>query len=205
MGRSDWATLIAVAATIISFGLLMPQIVRLWRTGRTAGVSPTWAATGASSNLGWLAYMVSQGLWVVIPSVVVASVQFLTTFWLLRRNHAKVGLGAMAGMASAVAYATVGMAFGWATLGAVLALSYAIQYTPSVVTAWRTWAPVGISPMTWAIGTVDAAAWGGYGILVEDRNIVLFGIVSGMASTMVLTRLWITRGRQPDTAASAIR
>jgi len=59
--------------------------------------------------------------------------------------------------------------------------------------------------MTWAIGIVEAAAWGGYGILVEDRHIVLFGIVSGTASMMILTRLWITRGRQPDTASSAIR
>ena len=122
MGRSDWATLIAVAATIISFGLLMPQIVRLWRTGRTAGVSPTWAATGATSNLGWLAYMISQGLWVVIPSVVVASVQFLLTFWLLRRNQAPVGLGAMAGLASAVAFCSARVVIPEGTVGSIASL-----------------------------------------------------------------------------------
>ena len=45
---------------------------------------------------------------------------------------------------------------------------------------------LGISPVTWAIALVEAAGWGSYGVLVEDRNIVLFGIVSGTASMMVL-------------------
>lgn len=205
MSRSEWATLVAVAATIISFALLVPQIVKLWRTGRTAGVSPAWAATGASSNLGWLAYMVSQQLWIVLPSVIVASVQFLTTFWLLRRNHAQVRTGAVAGIAISAGYVAVGIAFGWTTLGAVLAFSYAIQLAPSVVTAWRTWAPDGISPTTWTIAVMEAVGWGTYGILVEDRNIVFFGIVSGTASLMVLTRLWVARGRLPDQTTAAIR
>ena len=201
MSRSDWATLIAVAATIISFALLLPQIIRLWRTGRTEGVSPAWAATGASSNVGWLVYILSQELWIVLPSVAVASIQFLLTFWLLYRNHAPVRAGAIAGIVTGTGYAVIGITFGWTVLGTVLAFSYAIQYAPSVMTAWRTWAPIGISPVTWIISVAEAMGWGVYGILIEEAPIIIFGIVSGLSSFAVLSRLWVTRGRDPELAA----
>lgn len=197
MNRTELANLIAAGATVISFVLLVPQIVRLWRTGRTAGVSPAWAAIGMAINVGWLAYVIGRELWIAIPSNLVSVVAFLTTFWLLHRNRAEVRPGLFAGSAVGLTFLGVGVGFGWDALGTVIALSYTVQFAPSVVTIWRTWAPVGVSPSTWILALSEAVGWGGYGLLIEDPPIILFGLVAGTASVLVLSRVVMTRGREP--------
>jgi len=55
---------IAVAvATLATLFFLVPQIVKLVRTGDSAGVSTTWPAIGFISNIGWFVYFIHEALW----------------------------------------------------------------------------------------------------------------------------------------------
>ena len=123
MSREELATWVGIVATAVTFVQIVPQIVRLLRTGRTEGVSPVWAAVGMTINLGWLTYVVEQKFWVTIPSIVAAVVSFAVALYLLYRNGADLRAGLL--MSAAVAVASVGiqMGAGWTVLGTVLGLS----------------------------------------------------------------------------------
>ena len=146
MSREELATWVGIVATAVTFVQIVPQIVRLLRTGRTEGVSPVWAAVGMTINLGWLTYVVEQKFWVTIPSIVAAVVSFAVALYLLYRNGADLRAGLL--MSAAVAVASVGiqMGAGWTVLGTVLGLSNGLYLGPSVIAAWRSHVPVGVSP-----------------------------------------------------------
>ena len=195
MSRSDWALLVGVVFTLVSFVLLVPQILRLLRTGRAEGVSATWAALGATINLGWLAFVVAEKVWIGIPSILVSILSFALTLMLLRRNGARIANALSACIVAAVFFAVVQLGFGWTALGTTLALSYIVQFTPSVTTAWRTHVPVALSPATWSLGLAESAGWSLYGVLIRNGPIILFGLVNGTASLLVLLRIWFARDR----------
>ena len=158
----------------MTFVQIMPQIVRLLRTGRTEGVSPAWAAVGMTINLGWLTYVVEEKFWVTIPSIIAAVVSFAVALYLLYRNGADVRPGLL--MSAAVAVASVGiqMGAGWTVLGTVLGLSNGLYLGPSVFAAWRSHVPVGVSPLTWWLTVLEGLKWGFYGVLVfsgADRRV----------------------------------
>ena len=195
MSEQALALAVGILANIATFGMIVPQVARLARAGRIAGVSPTWAATGATINLGWLAYVVHEGVWMAVPAVAAAIVSFGLTFHLLGRRGATLApaLAAAAGLLAvlAVVLATTG----WLVLGTSLAIASGIQHTPSVVTAWRSDAPAGVSPATWFLIWGDAGLWAAYGALIQDGPIVMFGVTGVASASAVLIRLWVTRHR----------
>ena len=140
--------------------------MRLLRTGRTEGVSPAWAAVGMTINLAWLTYVVEQKFWVTIPSIIAAEISFAVALYLLYRNGADLRAGLL--MSAAVAVASVGiqMGAGWTVLGTVLGLSNGLYLGPSVIAAWRSHVPVGVSPATWWLTVLEGLKWGFYGVLV---------------------------------------
>ena len=79
-----------MVANGVTFVQIIPQIARLIRTGRTEGVSPTWAAAGMTINLGWFAYVVENEFWETIPSIFAAVSSFGLALYLLYRNGARV-------------------------------------------------------------------------------------------------------------------
>ena len=187
--------IIGSLATVISCILLLPQIARLLRTGRTEGVSPAWAALGTVVNGGWLVFVIAERLWVPIISIVGTGAGFGLTLCLLHRKGADVGRGLGVGGAVIVALVAVGGLSGWAVLGTSLALANIVQFFPSVATAWRTYAPVGLSPVTWMLMLAETAGWTAYGVLVDQMPIVLYGLSGLVASMLMLMRIWITRAR----------
>ena len=195
MARSDWALIVGAIATVISFVLLIPQIVRLLRTGRTAGVSPTWAALGTTINGVWFVYVVAEEIWIAIPSDIVATSSFGLTFFLLWRRGATVGPGLVTSAITVVVLAAIQIRFGWTAMGTTLAFSYVIQFMPSITTAWRTHTPVGLSPATWTLALAEAFAWSAYGVLIENGPFILFGAGQGLTALLVLLRYWVTRDR----------
>jgi hypothetical protein len=84
---------------------------------------------------------------------------------------------------------------GPAALAALLGVAYAVQLTPAVVTAWRTWSPSGIAVPTWTLRLTEAFLWGLYGHVRRDVPLVLFGIFGTVESCAVLLRKLITRHR----------
>ncbi len=196
-----WADLAAVAATILAVAFLVPQLVKLARTGDPAGVSPTWAAIGAVSNAAWFAYLVSQRLWAAAPSALPIIAFYGLTLVYLRRAGAPARGAVWRGMVWASFLAATLVVGSWNALGLVLGFSFGLQMAPSVWTAYRSPVPSGISPGTWWIGVVEAVLWFVYGWARTDVPLQLFGAVYLVGSALMLARYYATRRRFAVAAA----
>ena len=195
MTRTEFAFWVAVVANGVTFVQIVPQIVRLIRTGRTEGVSPIWAAAGMTINLGWLAYVVENRFWETIPSIVAAVSSFGLALYLLYRNGVAVRAGLLVSAAVALASVAIQQVAGWTVLGTVLGLSNGLYLGPSVVSAWRSHTPVGVSPWTWMLTVLEGLKWGFYGFLVEAVPIMVYGSTAILLALLVLLRLWAARDR----------
>ena len=195
MSRAEFANLVGIVATAVTFVQILPQIVRLIRTGHVEGVSPAWAAGGATINLGWLAYVIEGRFWVTIPSIIVAIISFVLALYLLYRNGASIRAGLLMSGAIALGCVVIQQAAGWTVLGTVLGLSNGLYLGPSVVAAWRSHTPVGVSPWTWMLTVLEGVKWGLYGVLVEAVPIMVYGSTAILLALLVLLRLWAARDR----------
>ena len=189
------ATTAVIAATLLASVGLLPQVMKLIRTRLPDGVSPSWAALGVVTNIGWAAYLIAQTLWLAIPSVVVIVAGYAATFVLLR------GLGAHDGRSIPLAAGwsafllSTAVLFGWGGLGTVLGFSYAVQVAPGIWVAFRTVRPDGISPGTWTIGLTEGLLWGYYGWWHADAPLMIFAVIATVASLTMLARYGATRRR----------
>jgi uncharacterized protein with PQ loop repeat len=188
----------AVVATLLAIVTLIPQVTKLWRTRNAEGVSATWATLGTVSNGAWTAYLLSQALWLAVPSTAVMAVFYLITVLLIGRAGRPTRTAVVLGTAGALLLVAAGLVGGWPGLGLVLGVSFGVQATPSVWTAFRTWAPRGISPGTWQLILIEGLLWLVYGAGHGDRAIVVFGILSSIASALMLGRYYTTRHRWLD-------
>ena len=195
MSQAQAAVLVGAVATAVTFVQIVPQILRLLRTGRTEGVSPAWAAVGMTLNFGWLAYLMAEELWVPIPSVVVAIVSFAAALYLLYRSGADVRASVLFCAAIAAACVVIQLVAGWTVLGTVLGLSNGLYLGPSVVAAWRSHTPVGVSTLTWILAEFEGLLWGLYGVLLAAGPIIVFGVTEAALAGLILLRLWLARHR----------
>lgn len=195
MSQEQFANLVAVVATAVTFAQVVPQIVRLLRLKRIEGTSPAWAAIGMVINIGWMAYVIAEEFWVAIPAVLAAVISFGLVLYLLWRNGADVRFPVIAGIAVGVACVGLQLAAGWTVLGTVLGLANFLYLAPSAWAAWRSYAPVGVAPLTWVLTAGEGILWGCYGVLVEAIPIMVYGSTAFVLAAFILLRLWITRQR----------
>jgi uncharacterized protein with PQ loop repeat len=193
----------AVVATLLAIVTLIPQVTKLWRTRNAEGVSATWATLGTVSNGAWTAYLLSQALWLAVPSTAVMAVFYLITVLLIGRAGRPTRTAVVLGTAGALLMVVAGLVGGWSGLGLVLGVSFGVQAMPSVWTAFRTWAPRGISSGTWQLILIEGLLWLVYGAGHGDRAIVVFGILSSIASALMLGRYYTTRHRWLDPSPPA--
>lgn len=184
----------AAGATVLAAWQVAPQAWKLRRYGLNAGLSPTWALLGVVTNVGWVAYRWSEGLWFGLPSPMVAAALYAVTFLLIGRTLSDVRWP-FAAATLAVAALCLGAIGGWAGLGVMLGLSGGVQAAPCLWAAFRAKVPVGIAPSVWVIGAGQAVMWGYYGMSVGDDALVLYGLTMGIASLGVLARYGFTRNR----------
>jgi uncharacterized protein with PQ loop repeat len=190
-----------ILATILAIVALIPQVRRLQRTRDAAGVSITWTAIGTVTNAGWFVYVTTQGLWASAPATVISSAFYAWLFTLL------VGLGtpwrsaSRLGAGWAVLLVVITSFTGFAVMGTLLGLAYAVQVGPSVWTAYRTWAPTGVAPTTWLLMLIQVFLWGIYGIANGDVPIMIYGVTGLTASGLMLARWYLTRGRSATPVA----
>lgn len=195
MTAATTALAVGAAATVLTCVLLIPQIARLLKTRRTEGVSPGWAVLGVVINSGWLIFLAAEAVWLPMLACAIAEVGFAVTFWLLRHSGADVRAGVLAGAAAVVILAVIGAAWGWTVLGTALALANMVQFLPSIIAAWRTYAPVGLSPATWTLTLAETVGWMAYGVLIDQIPIILYGLTGITASILILARMALTRRR----------
>jgi hypothetical protein len=200
----DGATLAALMATVVSIACTWPQLGRIRRTGDIAGVSVTAAMLTVGSELGWTAYLGGEGLWSAVPEGVfnIAANILLAIAVVRAGGSARSARGAAASWLVVIFAAR---ALGGPTaLAALLGAAYAVQLTPAVFTAWRTWSPSGIAVSTWTLRLTEAVLWGVYGHVRGDLPLVLFGVFGTVESCAVLLRKYLTRHRPPAFAAPAL-
>jgi uncharacterized protein with PQ loop repeat len=194
------AELLAGVGTVLAVVFLVPQIVRVLIGRDVRGLSPSWASFGVLTNLAWVAYLASRGLWPAITAPFLALAGYTVTLWLVASKAAD-----KAWVRASVAYETLLLAivflWGWAGLGVALALTPAIQLTPAVLAAYRSARPEGLSPMTWALMVVEAVMWGGYGWLTADIALIGYGAVTAIGSGLVVGRSLLTRPSASPTPA----
>ncbi len=178
----------AGAATVLAAWQLVPQVVKLHRVVLPAGVSPTWALLGISTNIAWVAYRWSQGLWLGLPSPVIAAGLYVATLWLIVRSRPNLRWAGVAGAAWFGCVAGAAAIGGWIMLGTVLGLSSGLQAAPSIWAAYRSRRPAGIAPSLWIIGLAQALLWGYYGWANADLALVLYGITLSLAALLILGR-----------------
>ena len=178
---------------------LLPQPVRLWRTGLPAGVSTVAAWNALLCDLGWAAYGASADLPPVLWVSVVAAVPGVWTVVLLRRETRARDLAIVGALAAVFVLAGVA-----GVLGVVLGLSVVITTGPQVLVALRQSDLRGIAPATWLVSIADAALWGAYGLAVGDGALLGYAAVLSTAAVIVLGRIAWTRrfvvGDDPDLA-----
>lgn len=170
---------------------LLPQPWHTWRTGAVHGVSGTALANNLVSDVGWTAYGLAAGLtplWVAGAATVVVDVLTIA----LARSA--VGRRAVAsGLAWAAVLALAWVGGGAVVFGTVLGVATVVNHAPQVATALRSSDLSGLHPATWWLSLADAGLWGGYGLLVGDLGVVAYGVVLGMAGSIVLGRIAWTR------------
>ena len=178
----------AGAATVLAAWQLVPQVVKLRRVALPAGLSPTWALLGISTNVAWVAYRWSQGLWLGLPSPLIAAGLYIITLWLIAGSQPDLRWAGVAGVAWFCCIGGAGAIGGWVLVGTVLGLSSGLQAAPSIWAAYRSGRPIGIAPTLWLVGLAQALLWGYYGWANADVAMVLYGVTLSLAALLILGR-----------------
>jgi uncharacterized protein with PQ loop repeat len=190
LSLSDVLGWIAVVTFVVR---LIPQPVRLARTGIPDGVSPLTALNVALTELAWFIYGLSQGsvpIWIVsLPSFPLA----MWTVVLLRRQTTRRDL-----IGAALWTAVIALAWLGGMLGAVLGLAVIVQFGPQVWVALRTDDLQGISPNAWRLSILDACVWGAYGITITDYALIGYASTLIVFAVIILVRVRQTRSTALD-------
>jgi uncharacterized protein with PQ loop repeat len=180
----------------------VPQILKLRRTGDTAGVSWAWAALTSLNNAAWLAYFALSGFWTaIVPSSSATLLAGALAAMLTARGQARTRTGVVI-TAWAALLITGFIVAGRTGLGTLLTAAFILQVTPSIWTAYRTEHPTGISPATWMLILGELSCWTTFGIHKSDPRLMILGVTGVTASILILARIHRTR---TDTQPPALR
>lgn len=179
-------------ASVVYLSRLLPQPVRLARTGLPEGVSTVAAMNAVISDAAWIAYGVQADLvpvWLVALAGVVPGVW---TVVLLRHEVDRRDLIRSGVWLAAVVAAGL---LGW--LGVILAASVLVNVGPQVWMALRSNDLRGLSAFTWLLAIGDGLLWGAYGLVVGDGALLAYAAVLVGGALIVLVRLVVTRSFAP--------
>jgi uncharacterized protein with PQ loop repeat len=177
-----------VAAAVFAVPQFLPQLLAVWRTGDTAGVSWSWAALTSVSNGGWIVYFGLSRLWTALVPATSATVLAGLLAVLLGRHGGVPRRPALLAGGWAAVLALAWIAAGRAGIGTALTVSFVLQVTPSVRAAYRTRRPTGISRGTWLLILAELLCWGVYGLHRSDPRLTVLGLTGVAASLLILAR-----------------
>jgi uncharacterized protein with PQ loop repeat len=181
--------LLPIGAACFGIPQYLPQILKLRRTGDTAGVSWSWATLTSINNAAWFCYFMASGYWTAsLPSTAACTLAGTVAVMLVRRgalNRRAIGwICTWTGLLAAAA--ALGGRVG---LGTLLAAASIVQVTPSLWTAYRTAHPTGISKGTWALVCGELSCWLIFGLYKSDARLITLGITGVAASVLMLARV----------------
>jgi PQ loop repeat len=190
----DVVALLPIVAVAFAVPQFVPQIVKVRRTGDTAGLSSPWAILTAVNNAAWFGYFAASRYWMaLIPSSTAALFGGCLGVMLARRapvaRPSRIAVGAWAGVLVLAALADRSL------LGAALTAAFLVQVVPAVVTAYRTPDPTGIARGTWLLILGEVSCWAVFGAAHLDGPLLVLG-ASGVTSALLM----LHRARPPALA-----
>lgn len=193
-------SLLPLVAAVLAVPQFLPQLLRLRRTGETAGVSWSWAALTSVNNAAWACYFAVSGFWTaLVPAISATVLSAVLAVMLARRgNGIRRRQGALTVAWIALLIAAAGL-FGRAGLGTALIAAFLVQVTPSVWTAYRADRTEGVAVGTWVLILGELLCWGVFGVCRSDPRLIVLGATGVAASLLVLARVARPRtpGRRP--------
>jgi uncharacterized protein with PQ loop repeat len=184
----DALEFLPLTAAVLAVPQFLPQLAAIRRSGDTAGVSWSWAALTSASNAGWFVYFVVSGYHTALVPAASATIFAGALAVLIARRGGVRRAAAATVVAWALLLVAAGLVAGGTGLGTALTVSFAIQVTPSVWTAYRTDEPTGISRGTWLLILAELLCWGVYGAHESDVQLTVLGAIGVVAATLMLVR-----------------
>ncbi|MEU4195425.1 hypothetical protein AB0E69_26225 [Kribbella sp. NPDC026611] len=198
--------LLPIVAACFGIPQYLPQLLKLRRTGDTAGVSWAWATLTSINNAAWFGYFMASGYWTAgAPSTAASLLAGTLSVMLVRRGalsrRSIPWIGGWVGLL--VLAAVIGGRVG---LGGLLAGAAIVQVVPSLWTAYRTEHPTGISRGTWALVLGELTCWLTFGLLQSDVRLITLGTTGVIASLLMLARTSssTTRSGRPPGSCSVL-
>lgn len=192
---------VPLLATGLAVPQLMPQLRRSVRSGDPSGVSTTWAALTAVSNVGWLTYFVSTGLVSAALPTAVSAVMAAGIVVALARMGLSVRRATILALGWGGVLALGHVAGGPLALGGVLTIAFLLQVVPSVHHTWTSPRATGVSRSTWLLIAAEVSCWGTIGI-VDGRAPLLFLFGTGVTASALM--LWLTRPSGPRSGGDGL-
>jgi len=191
---------IPVAATAFAVPQFVPQIVKFRATGDTSGVSWSWATLTSLNNAAWIAYFALERYWTaLVPSSSATFLAGTLAVLLSLRGQARLR-SAILISTWAIMLITAYLVLGRAGLGALLSVAFAVQVAPSILTAYRTPSPTGISSGTWLLILGELSCWLIFGLHESDPRLITLGLTGVTASMLMLIRIRRTARREQPAA-----
>ena len=165
----------------------VPQVVKLRRTGDTAGLSTPWALLTGINNAAWFGYFAASALLAgPDPPTSAALLGGCLGIMLNRRHklarHTWVMIGTWAIVLSVAA------SIDRRLLGAILTGAFLIQMIPAVTTAYRTCQPTGIARGTWLLALAELSCWAMFGTAKRDGPLIVLGATGVISALLMLNR-----------------
>ena len=179
-----------IAAAVFGVPQFLPQMLKLRATRDSAGLSWSWAALTTVNNGAWIGYFALSGYWTaLVPSCSVTVLAGALTVMLTGRAEASRRSFAVIG-AWAATLAVACLVAGRVGLGTLLTAAFVVQVAPSLLTAYRTARPSGLSAGTWSLILGELACFLIYGLYKSDPRLITLGSTGVVASTLMLARIY---------------
>ena len=179
------------AANILGWVMIIPQLLKLYKSGNTEGLSAQWMGVAMAMNLGWVSYGAALRLWGIVPVSVIAFFLYALMAWRFCRINRGLSAAHLAAgflVPLSLVFAALGFT-DWKGVGLLLGFGYALQFAPATWSALSTSRPEGISLLTWCFALAEAVIWFLYGMDRTDAALIIGGGGGMLMSAAIVLRM----------------
>ncbi len=181
----QFSSFLGLTGTLIDLVRATPQLIRLFRSRNSFGVSADAMSTSCIVSIGWTIYgLLTHQPYVILASGIMASIFLMITVMALRLGRsmrelrvAPIWLGVLT---------LAGSILGKYGLGAALSVSALASNIPQIRVAYGEKDLTGLSLGTWLLSFSGGLAWGLYGALQQDVSILVSAVFQSTTSCIII-------------------
>lgn len=205
MAEHTVALIAGFVAALLTFVMVMPQTLKIWRDNSAVGVSLlTWSMFLCTYAM-WFGYSIRTGnVTSTVSNIFTDLLLGLLVLGILRveRRAGTIRIGA-AVYACAALFFLIGMLSPLAVVFALMLLA-TLMRLPQIIKSFHTMVnrtPSEVSFPTWWIGIGASVAWTVHGLLLPDMIFVVTSLIAIVFAILVLIPEYIARARRARLAA----